>query len=450
MKRNAKKVQSGATVVGPVCALGRPASRRGITRLFGRALGLALAATALGSLRAAEWRLELRTGAQLVGELRSLDSVLRLYDPALRAERSFDLATLARLRQTGAAPTQAAGPLLTLRNGDRLAGTGVTLNAEGPLLLLAGADCLRLPREQLDMLQTRLVGGLDAVTSLDDLAEGDGGAPGWVRTATGLHARSRPASLARQGVLSERVRIVLEIPAVPPPDLWLYLFTDSTQPTGDSYALNLQGDSVSLERQYATGPTRLVGSARLPETDSPRRCLLLTADLARGRFRLETLAGLCADWTAAGIDPPTGQGLKLVCLQTPAELHDLTVTRLPSADIEVDATPSPTADRVFLENGDRLEGEILAITAASWTLRRGPTTALVQVPAAAVWLACFRAAAAGTVETGVGLDVRLRNGSRFRALSVRLESGRLRVRSGVWGEAEFALEALQEIRFAPP
>jgi hypothetical protein len=342
--------------------------------------------------------------------------------------------------------------VLTLRNGDLLAATRITLDPVGLRLDLPGGGSLHVPREQLATLEPRRTGALASVTDLDDLLAGADGAPGWVRTVTGCEARALPATLARQGVLSERVRVVLEVPAAPPPDLWLYLFTDSTaQPAGDSYALSLQGDAVALERQYAKGPPRPIGTCRLAPPANAVCSVTLTADLAQGHFRLETPAGLGGDWTDAGTDAPTGRGLALVCLKLPAELRRLTVTRLPSADAEVAvAAASPTVDRVYLENGDRSDGEIVAISAAAWSVRRPTSPVPLQIPAAAVCLARFRAAAVAPAATTPGIAVRLYSGSRFKAASVSIQENHLRVRSPAWGEAEFPLADVQELRFVTP
>jgi hypothetical protein len=175
----------------------------------------------------------------------------------------------------------------------------------------------------------------------------------------------------------------------------------------------------------------------------------LSVDLPQGHFQLAAAGRLCGDWVDTGNDTPAGRGLLLVCLAAPVTVCDLRVTWLAPGAVETASLPRPGTDWVGLANGDRIEGDIVAIAADTWTIRRTGSRTPAHLPATAIRTAFFRAPEQPPAHP-TGSEVRLTNGSLLNATVVDLRGGCLCLHSESWGELALPLAVVSAIRFAGP
>jgi len=329
-----------------------------------------------------------RNGDMLRGSLLSVlpESAVRWSHPDAKQPIEFALTNVVQIKLVGkpAGTTKEGGAIVRLTNGDELRGEIVSLDAEKLTLATWYAGQVQIQRT---MLQSIVPQTATRATLLAELT----GTDGWVRPQgdnawtyrNGAFVSATAGSIGRDLKMGDRMRMDFDLSWRNFPYLQVGLYTDNLENLyGNSYMLQISGNTVYLQRGRARNFNNLGGSVNLENFQQRGRAkLTVLVDKPKRSVTLLVDGVMAKQWVDPAEFAGGGTGLMFQSQgQGPMRLANLAVT---DWDGELDTGGSKAAakqeDIIRFVNNDKVSGQLKSI--ANKLISFGTAFATLDIPA---------------------------------------------------------------------
>ncbi len=366
----------------------------------------------------------------------------------------------------GQRPTSA---ILTLTNGDVMAGDIVSLDTQSLLLDSWPAGRLTVPRTMVSRIEMGVPAGVPVFS-------GPIGLDGWACAsgAMGDLWRFDRGMLYPTSIQSPRdgytvAREIADIPDLTRFDFTVYnprseplifgFFCGVPRDGGQSLAgwrLELSRRSYSLRWNGAFGLSRncmtvdVADSCRWSEGYGATSTISVMVDTKAGQVVLLINGYWVYEWKDCGMMRGEGNHIVFGGLRNRMRLSGIRVASWDGGDRRPVAVGKPFADRLELLSGDQFTGQLVAVAAGKFKLVTEYAGEL-EAPLSRLKVACLATSKAVKPPAQPG-EVRVRFGDRMSRMALvpgKLSGGMLKGVSGCFGEVSLPLATLSKIEFHP-
>jgi hypothetical protein len=393
---------------------------------------------------------------QLSGRLISIskEGIIEWSSPSAEGPVLFSRSALQELRLKPAETIEKASHRVTLKNGDAIPGTLVSLDGERAVIQTSYAGKLEIPR-------TALLTAAPFAGSGDVVFEGPGNAEDWSNARNqrawkfdeeGMTAYN-PGYIGRDLKLPDVAHIEFDLSWRGQLQLMFTMYTDEIEnPSGNCYSVQLNNNYVYLHRMTRNGSSRSLGQSEIPILSQKTKARIGLKVSKPAKTIVLLIDGKpVQQWSDSAEFAGKGTGMVFYSqIRGFTRISDFRVTPWDGqSSVDSENATAPDTDLISLKNKDKLSGKVNTITEG--TVKLESAFAPLEIPLERVTEIRFAKVTREedtpkpedvrvTLPAGGQLTFRVQNWSTESVTAQHPFAGTIQIRPGVFEKVEFNLD----------